>query len=135
MTAAREDFYNAAHTFSWLNPHLSLNATWFGEPCVAVGASDPTWTKWKPSQATSPHWYDAPRLARLIAAHIAYAEDHEVPCPPCGSSSPSSRGLSGTAKGKALCDAVQASGRTLAEFYGAGRDLERVAALLKAMQA
>ncbi len=45
------------------------------------------------------------------------------------------RVLSGTAKGKSLCEAVEASGRTLAEFYGEGRgDLERVAALLKAMQ-
>ena len=134
LTAARDDFYNAAHTFAWLNPHLSLTATWFGEPCVAVGASDPTWTKWLPSQPTSPHWYDAPRLARLIAAHIAYAEDHEIPCPTVREFVAEFRGLSGTAKGKALCEAVQASGRTLAEFYGEGRDLERVAALLKAMQ-
>jgi hypothetical protein len=44
------------------------------------------------------------------------------------------RGLSGTGKGKAICETVEASGRTLAEFYDDGRDLERVAALLKAMQ-
>jgi DNA topoisomerase VI subunit B len=134
LTGGRDDFYNAAQTFVWLNPHLSLTATWFGEPCVAVVATDPTWTKWLPSQPTSPHWYDGPRLARLIAAHIAYAEDHAISCPTVREFVAEFRGLSGTAKGKAICEAVEASGRTLAEFYGEGRDLERVAALLKAMQ-
>jgi DNA topoisomerase VI subunit B len=134
LTGAREGFYNAAQTFAWLNPHLTLTATWFGEPCLAIAASNPTWTKWLPSQPTSPHWYDAPRLARLIAAHIAYAEDNEIRCPTVREFVAEFRGLSGTAKGKAICEAVEASGRTLAEFYGEGRDLERIASLLKAMQ-
>ena len=134
LTGARDDFYNATQTFAWLNPHLTLTATWYGEPCVAVAASNPTWTKWLPSQPTSPHWYDAPRLARLIAAHIAYAEDHEIPCPTVREFVAEFRGLSGTTKGKAICETVEASGRTLAEFYGEGRDLERIASLLKAMQ-
>jgi hypothetical protein len=135
LTGAHDDFSNVAQTFAWLNPHLTLTATWFGEPCVAVTASNPTWTKWLPSQPTSPHWYDAPRLARLIAAHIAYAEDHEIPCPTVREFVAEFRGLSSTAKGKAICEAVEASGRTLAEFYGERREPERVAALLKAMQA
>jgi DNA topoisomerase VI subunit B len=135
LTRAHDDFYNAAQTFAWLNPHLTLTASWFGEPCVAVTASNPTWTKWLPSQPTSPHWYDVPRLARLIAAHIAYAEDHEISCPTVREFVAEFRGLSSTAKGKAICEAVEASGRTLAEFYGERREPERVAALLKAMQA
>jgi DNA topoisomerase VI subunit B len=134
LTNARDDFCNAAQTFAWLNPHLGLTATWFGDPCVAVAASNPAWTKWLPSQPTSPHWYDAPRFARLIAAHIAYAEDHGIPCPTVREFVAEFRGLSGTAKGKAICEAAEASGRTLSEFYGEGRDLERISSLLKAMQ-
>jgi hypothetical protein len=62
-----------------------------------------------------------PCLARLIAAHIAYAEDHEIPCPTVREFVAEFRGLSGTAKGKASCEAVpKRPGRTLAEFYGEG---------------
>jgi DNA topoisomerase VI subunit B len=134
LSGARDEFYNATHTFAWLNPHLTLNATWFGERCVAITSSNPTWTKWLPSQPTSPHWYDAPRLARLIAAHIAHAEDHNILCPTVREFVAEFRGLSGTAKGKAICEAVKGSGRTLAEFCGDGRDLDRPTALLEAMQ-
>jgi hypothetical protein len=38
-----------------------------------------TWEKWGPSDPTSPHWYDVPRLARLIGANIARAQDHHEP--------------------------------------------------------
>jgi hypothetical protein len=76
--------------------------------------------KWRPSDPTSPHWYDEARLARLIAAHIAHAEDHDRPCPTVREFVSEFRGLSGTAKAKAICEAVGAPRKSLSEFYGDG---------------
>src|ERR1700730_1778160 len=42
-------------------------------------ATKPDWEKWGPSDPTSPHCYDVPRLARLIGANIARAQDHHEP--------------------------------------------------------
>jgi hypothetical protein len=133
LDAAKLDFYNTTHTFAWLNPHLSLTATWRGESATRVVASDPKWSKWLPSQPTSPHWYDAPRLTRLMAAHVAHAEDHGIPCPTVREFVGEFRGLSGTAKGKAICEAVGSAKESLADFHRGGE--ERIGSLLSAMQA
>ena len=34
-------------------------------------ATNPAWTKWLPSDPTSPHWYDVDRLGRLVAGYIS----------------------------------------------------------------
>ena len=56
----------------------NIGAQYFGEGITLVGstASDPTWRKWQPCDPTSPHWYDAARLRRLMGAYIARDEDH-----------------------------------------------------------
>jgi DNA topoisomerase VI subunit B len=131
LDVRKPGFYNLAHTFGWLNPHLSLTATWRGALAARVDAFDLKWTKWLPSQPTSPHWYDAPRLARLMAAHIAHAEDNGIPCPTVREFVAEFRGLSGTAKGKAICEAVEASKQSLADFHRDGE--ERIKLLLAAM--
>jgi hypothetical protein len=48
-------FLQIAEGFGWLNPHLTLEIDWEGERTTII-ATDPAWTKWRPSDPTSPHW-------------------------------------------------------------------------------
>ena len=58
-----------------LNPHLTLDVSWFGEEEAAgADATDPAWKKWLPFDPTSPHRYRSQELARLISAYLA--DDH-----------------------------------------------------------
>ncbi len=118
--SARRDFLQLAETFAWINPHLDISLSWLGEPLIAAPPTAPEWTKWLPSAPTSPHWYSVEALRRLIAAEVALAEDN-------GSSPPSVRefiaefrGLSATAKTKAICDRLGLARRTLADLVGDG---------------
>lgn len=67
-------FLQIAADFAWLNPHLTIRIDWFGE-VAEIAATEPAWSKWKPSDPTSAHWYDAPRLERLIGAYVAHDSD------------------------------------------------------------
>ena len=71
LADAETQFLQIASDYAWLNPHLSLTVQWFGETVTAATATDPAWAKWKPSDPTSPHWYTAEHLERLLAAYIA----------------------------------------------------------------
>ena len=82
-------FLQIADDFTWLNPHLTLRVDWFGET-RHVAATDPGWSKWKPVDPTSPHWYTPERLARLIAAYVVDDATTGGRRAPCASSSPSS---------------------------------------------
>src|SRR5713226_2097153 len=42
--------------FALFNPHLSISFDWFGKR-KTWEATDPKWTKSRPSDPTSPHWY------------------------------------------------------------------------------
>ena len=53
---AKAQFLQIAGQYAWLNPHLSITVDWFGERSTEA-ATDPAWSKWKPSDPTSPHWY------------------------------------------------------------------------------
>ena len=61
--------------FAAVNPHLTISLNWFGEAEFEHSASDPTWKKWKPSQATSAHWYEQVHLVRLVAAYVSSGQD------------------------------------------------------------
>jgi DNA topoisomerase VI subunit B len=134
---AQEDFLRIAEDYTWVNPHLTLTVVWDRAECNPVQwtipATDQTWRKWRPSDPTSPHWYDKPRLARLIANNIAYAQDHGTPCRTVWDFVREFRGLSATVKAKAICEVAGASRMSLAQFYGDGEE-SRVAALLGAMR-
>jgi len=112
LEASKDDFLQLVSTFAWLNPHLTLSCEWrdsAGEPVrLHSQATDPNWTKWRPNMPTSPHWYDVQRLSRLMAAEIAHAEDKGIPCPTVREFVSSFRGLSGTAKTKAIGEAIGA---------------------------
>ena len=104
LTDVRGGFLQIADDFAFLNPHATVAVSWFGERSV-VKASAAAWKKWRPSDPTSPHWYDRQHFERLIAAYIAHDQDRgddrlvrdlirEF------------RGLSGSAKQKAVLDAT-----------------------------
>jgi hypothetical protein len=71
LVDAKARFLQIADDFTWLNPHLTLTTNWFGER-KAVEATAPPWEKWKPSDPTSPHWYEPQHLERLIAAYLTH---------------------------------------------------------------
>jgi DNA topoisomerase VI subunit B len=132
---AKARFLQVAEDYTWVNPHLTLTVEWcrLGEAArQTVAATEPAWCKWRPSDPSSAQWYDVARLGRLMAAHVAHAEDHSRPCPTVREFVSEFRGLSATAKGRAICDAVSASRISLSEFYGDGENT-RIAALLAEM--
>ena len=126
---ARPRFLQVAEDFAWINPHLSLVVKWDrngGDPIQwTVPATESTWRKWRPSDPTSPHWYDEVRLARLIACNIAYAQDHGKPCRTVADFVRDFRGLSGTAKARDICEAAGAARMPLSEFYANGEGAAR----------
>jgi hypothetical protein len=133
---AKSHFLQMAEDFGWFNPHLALSVTWNGEHCITFKASDPAWAKWKPTDPTSPHWYDEPRLRRLMGAYIARDQD-------CGREPRTLRqfvsefrGLSGTGKQKIVLDEVGASRLSLPAFFGSGDRVNGhgIAGLLAAMK-
>jgi hypothetical protein len=134
---AQAGFLQIAEDYTWVNPHLTLTAMWNRADCTPVQwtipATDMAWRKWRPSDPTSPHWYDEARLARLIANNIAYAQDHGIPCRTVAEFVREFRGLSATAKAKAICEAARAARMSLAQFYGDG-ETGRVDDLLAAMR-
>jgi Histidine kinase-, DNA gyrase B-, and HSP90-like ATPase len=129
---AKRDFLQLADTFTWLNPHLSLSVTWDGEPVFEAEPTSLDWTRWRPSAPTSAHWYNAETLQRLIGAEVAFAEDHGLSQRPVREFIAEFRGLSSTAKTKAICDGLGLSRRSLAEVV---TDPVLVAGLLDAMKA
>jgi hypothetical protein len=115
LDGAKRDFLQLAETFTWLNPHLSLSLTWNGDGVFEADATLSDWTRWRPSAPTSAHWYNAESLQRLIAAEVAFAEDHGLPQRPVRDFIADFRGLSATAKTKAICDSLSLSRRSLAD--------------------
>jgi DNA topoisomerase VI subunit B len=129
LTRAEARFLQLAAHYAWVNPHLTLSVRWTAgtdtDPAsvprrLVFPATEITWHKWSPSDPTSPHWYDPERLGRLIGAKITHSEDRGRPCSTVREFIAEFKGLSGTAKGKAICDALGASRMSLAEFYNGG---------------
>ena len=131
LAASKRDFLQLAETFTWLNPHLSLTLSWNGDTVFEIDATLPDWSRWRPSAPTSAHWYNAERLQLLIGAEVAYAEDNGLPQRPVREFIADFRGLSSTAKTKAICDALGLSRRSLADVV---LDPALVARLLASMK-
>jgi len=133
LAEAKSHFLLMAEDFGWLNPHLSLSVIWNGERCVDFKASDPDWEKWRPSDPTSPHWYDPERLRRLMGAYIARDQDLGRDPRTVRDFVSEFRGLSGSAKRALVLEEAGALRMSLPEFFGDG-DGGRIAELLGAMQ-
>jgi DNA topoisomerase VI subunit B len=132
LTAAKSRFVQIAEDYCWLNPHLSLTVDWDGERLLDVEASDPGWGKWLPSEPTSAHWYDADRLTRYMAAHVARDEDRGY-SRTVREFIAEFRGLSRSAKQKQVLDETRTARTTLAEFLGDGQDPLPAVQLLQPM--
>jgi DNA topoisomerase VI subunit B len=74
LEGAKAQFLQIASQYAWLNPHLTITVDWFGERSTEE-ATNPAWSKWKPSDPTSPHWYTEAHLERLVAGYIAHDTD------------------------------------------------------------
>jgi hypothetical protein len=135
LDEAKPHFLQMADDFGWLNPHLSISATWDGSQYVDFTASNPSWEKWQPHYPTSPHWYDAARLRRLMGAYIARDQDQGREPRTVREFISEFRGLSGSAKQKLVLDEVAAARLSLPEFFGGDEaNTDAIAKLLAAMQ-
>jgi DNA topoisomerase VI subunit B len=121
LAEAEQRFLQVADAYTWLNPHLALTVTWFGERS-AVGATDPSWRKWGPSDPTCPHWYTRQHLERLIAAYLAHdvEQGRERTVRELVSEF---RGLSGSLKQKAVLAATGLQRAALARLWD-GRTID-----------
>jgi DNA topoisomerase VI subunit B len=134
LAMAAQQFMSLIAAYVWVNPHLTVHGTWFGDMFIRVAASNPEWRKWRPRDPTSPHWYDEQRLQRYLAAHVArdraLGQNHTV-----REFIAEFRGLSGTACQRRILAAVGCSHQSLASFFGTERvNREGIAKLLAAMQ-
>jgi hypothetical protein len=108
--------------------------SWFGQR-TSIQATDPAWSKWKPSDPTSPHWYTAAHFERLIGAYIAHDADNgrertvrEVVA--------EFRGLTASDKQKIVLDTTGLSRAALSALTNGNRfDQPKIRKLLAAMQA
>jgi DNA topoisomerase VI subunit B len=134
LEQTRSRFLQIAHDFTFLNPHLTLSMDWFGKR-TKVQATDSAWRKWLSSDPTCPHWYSPPeRFERLVAAYLAHDADagRERTVRALVAEF---RGLTGSAKQKAVLDATGLARAGLSALRnGDGLDHQKVAALLDAMR-
>lgn len=121
----------AAIDFGWTNPHLTLS---FASPgrSFSIRRTNPTWTKWKPTDPTSAYWYDVESLKTLIAAEINKANRSGEPQRTVADFVAEFRGLSGTAKRRNIGEAIGAGRERLDGFFKRG-DLA-IGRLLRAMK-
>ncbi len=134
LQGAGQRFKALAESYVWFNPHLTLNGAWDGADFVNVEATNPGWTKWRPCDPTSAHWYTEARLQRYLSAHVA--RDRRL-----GQDRPvrefiaEFRGLSGTQKQKKILAEIGASRQSLRTFFGEKRpNRTGIGQLLEAMK-
>jgi hypothetical protein len=124
--------HNVTVDFWWANPHLTLSSD-TGERSFSEGATDASWTKWKPSDPTSAHWYDDASLKTLLAAEINRAQRSGSAQRTVADFIGDFRGLAGTAKRRDLCEKLNASRQSLDAFFARGdADIRRLLSLMKA---
>jgi hypothetical protein len=132
MADASSGFLSCAIDFRRLNPHLALKASWDGVSLLDDDALQPDWTKWKPSQSESPHWYSVEAMSDRIANEIAYAEKNKQTIW-ARDFVGQFRGLTSTVRRAEICAAVDAANVSLRDFFMRGRGA--VMKLLTAMRA
>jgi DNA topoisomerase VI subunit B len=127
-------FRELAESYAWVNPHLTLRATYNGETFIDFAASDKAWKKWKPSNPTSAYWYNEARLQRYLAAHVARDREsgrHRT----VREFIREFRGLSGSAAQRRVLNEVGCSHQSLAQFFGVEQvNSKGIAKLLAAMR-
>jgi hypothetical protein len=136
LQCIRSNFVQIASDFCWLNPHLTLRVQWNGEHCINHAATNPGWTKWRPSDPTCPHWYDQQRFERYMAAHVAWRQKKGRPQFMVREFLSEFRGLTSTTKQKAILGELGVAHVSLTEFFGSSEYVnhEQIAKLLDAMK-
>jgi DNA topoisomerase VI subunit B len=133
VAEARSRFLQIASDYTRLNPHLSLEIAWEADRWV-IKAIDPAWRKWRPSDPTSAHWYDTERFERLIAAYVADDQDRGR-ARTIREFVSEFRGLSGSAKQRAVLVSTGMARMALADLFGGGEaNHQAIAKLLSAMK-
>jgi DNA topoisomerase VI subunit B len=140
LAASRSEFLQIVEAIGFLNPHAALAVAWHADDRndadvrLTWPATRPAWQKWTPAAPTCPHWYGLDDLVRLLGAYIAHDRDR-------GRMQTVSEfvarfnGLTGTAKRKAVVDAVGLSRAPLDSLVkGSEFDRELVQQLLHAMK-
>ena len=122
LYGAKVDLHNAAIDFVCTNPHLTLSFTLPGGFSFTRGATNPAWTKWRPSDPTSAHWYGLQSLKDLLAAEISHARRNGSAQRTVADFIADFRGLSATGKRRHICEAVGASRQSIEDFFGRGDD-------------
>jgi hypothetical protein len=101
-----------------------------GDVVVKVRPTNTEWSKWKPSDPTSPHWYQPQHLERLIAGYISNERDITV-----REFVSEFHGLSGTAKQRRVLEATGLARERLSNLvHGRDLDHQKIARLLAVMQ-
>src|SRR5271165_280941 len=133
--SARLDLHDAVIDYTWVNPHatLSFNSSLDDALSFEHEATNPDWTKWKPTDPTSPYWYDLGSSRTLMAAEINKARRSNAVQRTVAAFIADFRGLAGTGKRKDICEAFNASREHLDTFFARGDDAIR--RLLDAMKA
>ena len=137
---AARHFLPMVERFAHLNPHLTIYATWVDEvrrERLTRTATAPDWRKWTPSAPTCPHWYRRAELERLLGAFLTHDRQHKS-VRLLRDFLAEFNGLSGTAKRKAVLEAVGLQRAPLERLLldgGAEFDHDLVDGLLSAMQA
>jgi DNA topoisomerase VI subunit B len=130
LNEAQSRFLQIADDYAWTNPHLRLIVDWHGQLQV-TDPTDPGWVKWRPSEPTSPHWYEPEHLERLVAAYVTHDAHAGMSVREFVTQF---RGLSGSAKGKALLEQTGMARTMLADLANGQLDSAAIAGLLAAMR-
>ena len=130
--ATRAAFLPLVEGYSLFNPHATITLRQ-GPTCQRFARTTEAWTKWRPSDPTSPHWYTAEQLRALIAAYV-HAERHGGRALFVRDFVAEFRGLSSTVKRKAVLEGLPWAGKHLHALVTNGDLNSRmIATLLKRM--
>jgi len=133
LESAGPRFLQMVSTYSLFNPHAAFIIR-LGQTPTEYPRSTQACPKWVTSQPTSPHWYTAEQLRALACAYLN-AERHGAPARTVREFISEFRGLSGTAKQKAILATLPVARVHLHDLVQNGDvDHQTMAALLAAMQ-
>ena len=128
------DAFDLIAAYVKFNPHAQFGFVKTGENIECEDRpTNPSWCKWTPDDSTSPHWYTYDKLRGLIAAYVG-SEQYGERALTVREFVSQFRGLSSTAKQKAVVDSLGLSGAYLHDLVDGG-DIDRQQAelLLDAM--
>jgi hypothetical protein len=125
------------YKFALFNPHLHLTVRFgdLGDKTTVYEPTNTEWKRWRPSEPAPAHWYDLDRFERLVAATI-HRDRQLRRVRTVRELVAGFRGLSGTAKQKAVLAAVGMARISLEGLVVDHRlDRDRLDRMLRAMQA